>query len=73
MKSLRECRLDRLLSIRELAKRSGVTAKTIVDLEYGRRRPHYETMRQLCSALGVEAGDVAEFAAALGERGKDAA
>ena len=73
MKSLRDWRLDRLLSIRELAKRSGVTAKTIVDLEYGRRRPHYETMRQLCAALGVAPGEVGEFADALEERGKDAA
>ena len=73
MKTLREWRLDRLLSVRELAKRSGVTAKTIVDLEYARRTPHYETMRQLCGVLGVAPGEVAEFAAALEERGKDAA
>ena len=73
MRTLREWRLDRLLSIRELARRSGVTAKTIVDLEYGRRRPHYETMRQLCAALDVAPGEVTEFAAALEERGKDAA
>ncbi len=52
MKTLREWRLDRLLSVRDLAKRSGVTAKTVVDLEYGRRTPHYETMRQLCAVLG---------------------
>ena len=73
MKPLRAWRLDRLLSVRELARRSGVTAKTVVDLEYGRRTPHYETMRQLCAALGVAPGEVAEFVAALEERGKDAA
>ena len=73
MKTLREWRLDRLLSVRGLAAQSGVTAKTIVDLEYGRRRPHYDTMRKLCAALGVRPGDVTEFAEALAERGKDAA
>lgn len=73
MKTLREWRLERLLSVRGLAERSGVTAKTIVDIEYGRRRPHYETMRRLCAALDVRPADVTEFAAALEERGKDAA
>ena len=73
MKALREWRLDRLLSIRGLAERSGVTAKTIVDLEHGRRQPHYDTMRQLCEALDVRPGEVTEFVAALEERGKDAA
>ena len=73
MKTLREWRLNRLLSIRGLEAASGVTAKTLVDLEHGRRRPHYATMRKLCAALGVEPGEVAEFAAALDDLGKDAA
>jgi transcriptional regulator with XRE-family HTH domain len=73
MKTLREWRLDRLLSVRGFAAKSGVTAKTIVDLEHGRRTPQYETMRQLCAALDVRAADVTEFAEALEERGKDAA
>jgi len=73
MKTLREWRLDRLLSVRALEAASGVTQKTIIDAEYGRRRPSYGTMRRLCDALGVQPGDVAEFAAALEEGGKDAA
>lgn len=73
MKTLREWRLSRLLSIRGLEKASGVTAKTLVDLEHGRRQPQYGTMRKLSEALGVEAGEVTEFAEALEHLGKDAA
>jgi transcriptional regulator with XRE-family HTH domain len=65
MKTLREWRLARLMSTRSLEKASGVTQKTIIDLEYGRRRPHYDTMGRLSAALGVEPGEVVEFAAAL--------
>lgn len=73
MKTLREWRADKLLSVRELAERAGVTHKTLIDLEHGRRRPTYATMRGITEALGIEARDVTEFAEALEERGKDAA
>ncbi len=73
VKSLREWRTGRLWSVRELAAAAGVTHKTVIDLEYGRRRAHYATMRRITEALGVEPGEVVEFAAALEERGKDAA
>lgn len=73
MRTLREWRIARLMSHRGLERASGVTAKTIVDIEYGRRLPHYKTIGALSAALGVEPGEVAEFAAALEERGKDAA
>lgn len=73
MKTLREWRLARLMSTQQLATRAGITKKTLIDLEHGRRTPHYATMGRLTEALGVEAGDVAEFAQALGELGKSAA
>jgi transcriptional regulator with XRE-family HTH domain len=73
MKTLREWRLSRLLSTRALEAAAGVTQKTIIDIEYGRRRPHYGTIGKLSAALGVEPGDVTEFAMALEEWGKDAA
>lgn len=73
MKTLREWRVSRLLSIRSLGAVSGVTAKTLVDLEHGRRRPQYGTMKKLCAALGAEPGDVTEFVEALEDLGKDAA
>ena len=73
MKTLREWRIERVLSIRQLAEASGVTAKTIVDIEHGRRQAHYGTMRGLAEALGVTAADVEEFAHTLEERSKNAA
>lgn len=73
MRTLREWRLARLMSTQQLATRAGITKKTLIDLEYGRRLPHYETMGRLSEALGVEATEVEEFAKAIGERGKSAA
>jgi transcriptional regulator with XRE-family HTH domain len=73
MKTLREWRMARLMSVRALERAAGVTQKTIIDIEYGRRRPHYGTIGKLSAALGVEPADVAEFAVALEEWGKDAA
>ena len=47
MKTLREWRTEKLKSVRELAALAGVTHKTLIDLEHGRRRPTYDTMRRL--------------------------
>ena len=72
-KSLREWRTERLWSVRDLADAARVSTKTVVQLEYGRQRPNYTTMRRLAEALKVEPREITEFAAALEERGKDAA
>lgn len=69
MKTLREWRCNQLMSVRELASRAGVTPKTLTDIEYGRRKPTYETMRSICAALGVEASEISEFLATLQSRG----
>jgi transcriptional regulator with XRE-family HTH domain len=61
------------MSVRDLADTAGVSTKTVVQLEYARQRPSYRSMRAISDALGVPAGEIAEFAAALEERGKDAA
>jgi transcriptional regulator with XRE-family HTH domain len=73
MQTLREWRTDRLLSLKDVAEAAGVTKKTIIQVELGRQRPSYATMRRLSDALGVPAGEIAEFAAVLEERKKDAA
>ena len=73
MKPLREWRTERLWSVRELAARAGVQHKTVIQLEYGRQRPAYATMRRIAEALGVPATEITEFATTLEERGKDAA
>ena len=68
MRTLREWRTERLWSVRDLAEAAGVSTKTVVQLEHGRQRANYRTMRRVCEALGVEPRQVAEFAAAIGQR-----
>jgi DNA-binding XRE family transcriptional regulator len=64
-KNLREWRQERLMSIADLAAAAGVSTKTLVQVEHGRQRPQWRTMRALCKALDVQPRDVAEFAAAM--------
>jgi transcriptional regulator with XRE-family HTH domain len=66
--SLRHLRTSQLMSISELAVAAGVTPKTLTDIEYGRRRPSYETMRNISKALGVSAHDIQEFVVAIESR-----
>ena len=73
VKSLRDWRIERLLSLAALAEQAGVTKKTLIDIEHGRRLPHYQTIGAVCRMLNVAPTEVTEFAAALEERGKDAA
>lgn len=74
MRTLREWRVEKMLSVNTLARLSGVTKKSIIDIEYGRRRPHYQTMADISRVLDVTPREIAEFAAVLEERtGKEAA
>lgn len=73
MKSLREWRAEKLESSKTLSAKAGVSNKTILEIENGRNVPTFKTMRKLSEALGVQPGEVEEFAAAIEERGKDAA
>ena len=68
VRSLRELRLSKMLSQRDLAQEAGVAQKTIVDLELGRVEPHLQTMRKLAAALGVEPLEVKEFQKAIEEK-----
>lgn len=67
-KSLRQLRTNQLMSIRELAIRASITPKTVTDIEYGRRRPNYETMRAICEALGVAPHEIHEFVVTIEAR-----
>lgn len=53
MKSLRDWRTERVMSVRDLAEAAGVWTKTVVQLEYGRQRAHYKCMRRIAGALGA--------------------
>lgn len=66
--SLREHRLRKLWSQRDLAREASLTQKTIVDLELGRVEPHLKTMRSIAAALGVEPLEIDEFHKAIEEK-----
>ncbi len=55
---LRRLRRDRVLSLRELEEKSGVSYNTIWRLEDGRQGAHPRTIRKLAEALGVEPGQL---------------
>ena len=68
MATLRELRSQRLLSIRDLADQAEVAPGTIVRIEAGAPLPRFVTMRKIAAALGVEPGEVEEFARAIQAR-----
>jgi transcriptional regulator with XRE-family HTH domain len=51
---LRQLRVEKALSLRALAQRSGVAFDTINKLELGHRPARLVTIRKLAEALGVE-------------------
>lgn len=61
-----------LLSQRTLAREAGVTESTIYLIESGKSRPYLKTMHKLCTALGVDWEDVAEFRASMAQFGVEA-
>lgn len=57
-KTLKQMRLQRALSMSELARAAGVSASTIMDIEAG-AQPRMRTIRKLAAALGCEPQDIA--------------
>ena len=55
---LRELREERVLSLRELEERSGVSYSTIWRIEDGRQGAHPRTIRKLADALGVRPSEL---------------
>lgn len=55
---LRQLRVERALSLRALAERSGVAFDTINKLELGHRPARLVTIRKLAEALSVEPKDL---------------
>lgn len=53
--SLREFRLSRQLSLRDLAAMSGINRGTLSQIEQGKRLPEARQIRALSDALGVPA------------------
>ena len=46
-------RTDRQLSQKELAKQTNISAKTLQDIEKGRKNPTYKTLASLIARLGI--------------------
>lgn len=65
MPTLKEARAARLLTVRALAERAGVAFSTVHLIETGKSVPRFDAIRKLSDALGVEPGEIAEFAAAM--------
>jgi len=55
---LKQLRRERVLSLRELEERSGVSYNTIWRIEDGRQGAHPRTVRKLAEALGVQPSEL---------------
>jgi transcriptional regulator with XRE-family HTH domain len=55
---LKQLRRERVLSLRELEERSGVSYSTIWRIEDGRQGAHPRTVRKLAEALGVQPSEL---------------
>ena len=60
-----ELRADRLLSIRGLAQKAGVSQRTVHTVERGITRPTLDTVRKLATALEIDPREVEEFQEAI--------
>jgi transcriptional regulator with XRE-family HTH domain len=60
-KRLRELRDRADLSLRELAKRVGISGPFLSDIELGRRFPSEEILAKLASALNVPLEDLRQY------------
>jgi len=65
MQSLREWRVKKLMTQRQLGRAAGVSPLTVMNAELGRQIPRLLSIQRICNALGVEPADVTEFATAL--------
>ena len=73
MPTLKQHRLRKVWTVRDLAREAGVSQQSVVNGEAGRPL-RLATMRKMANALGVGVWDVEEFAAtlrAMGEQGAE--
>ncbi len=55
-------RRRRLLTIRALADKAGISTSTVVAVEKGHKAPRFGTMHKIADALGLDPMEIAEFA-----------
>jgi transcriptional regulator with XRE-family HTH domain len=58
MKTLKEWREEKFLSPGELAKKAGLPASTIYNLENGKTKPIHRTIRKIAEALGINPQEI---------------
>ena len=63
LRLLREQREKQGLSIYAVAQRSGLSPQAISYAERGEKRPSFETVLRIASAIGIDLGDVIKRAA----------
>ncbi len=61
MATLREARLAKFWTMKQLAQEAGVALSTVYYLETGRKSAHLSTMQKIAAALGVEPLTIDEF------------
>ena len=61
MVTLKQARSRRMLTVRQLAERSGVSAETIFRIERGSTTPRPHVVHRLSDALGLRPEEIDEF------------
>lgn len=61
IRTLKEWRELRGVTIRGLAEQTGMSTRTIMLAENGQREPTLRTWRRICDVLGIKPEQVAEF------------
>ncbi len=66
VRPLRQWREIRVMTMEELAEKSGLSRHTILRLEAGKHKPTARTVKGLMAALGVDPLQIAEYRRAVG-------
>jgi len=65
VRTLKQARTARMLTVRGLAEKAGVSLAATHEAETGKRRPRFATIKRLSDALGVAPNQIAEFRVVL--------
>jgi transcriptional regulator with XRE-family HTH domain len=69
--TLKQARMARLITVRELAQKAKVAPSTVHLTETGRTVPRFTVIKRLSAALDVEPATIVEFAVAMGVANKE--
>ena len=65
VRTLKQARTARMLTVRGLAAAAGVSLAAVHEVETGKRRPRFGTIKRISDALGAAPESIAEFRAVL--------